>query len=186
MKIGKHALTLITALACVGAANGAEMTSPALTLRWDGTDASPVSLQNAAGEELLGAGRKSGGFFLAPGERGEGNRLRFTHIAPAGEGAWQFRTDTGETGMTVQTTHCGEYLAIRITKIEGLAPHATERLFFELQTADEKVRCLPLDYMTSERGHVARVLAARDALWEQSAANPPGGLKPSVRHRFIS
>ena len=88
MKIGKHALTLITALACVGAANGAEMTSPALTLRWDDTDASPVSLQNAAGEELLGAGRKSGGFFLAPDERGEGSRLRFTHIAPAGEGAW--------------------------------------------------------------------------------------------------
>ena len=171
----KRALTLFFALACLVAANGAEITSPALTLRFDEKDASPVSLRNAAGEELLVPSRNSGGFMIAPDERAEGSRLRFTRLAPAGEGAWQFRTDAGDASLTVQVTHGGEYLAFRITKMEGLAAHAAERLFFELQTADGKVRCVPLDYMTDERGHAARVLAARDALWEQSAANPLGG-----------
>ena len=47
----KHALALIAVLARLHAANAAEITS-ALTLRFDETDASPVSLRNAAGEEL--------------------------------------------------------------------------------------------------------------------------------------
>ena len=62
----KRALALIAVLACLDAANAAEITSPALTLRFDETDASPVSLRNAAGEELLAPSRKSGGFLLAP------------------------------------------------------------------------------------------------------------------------
>ena len=48
----KRALTLIAFLVCLGAVHAAEITSPALTLRFDETDASPVSLRNAAGEEL--------------------------------------------------------------------------------------------------------------------------------------
>lgn len=169
------AATQLFSLSGLACAERVDVSSPSLTLQFDTADGRPVSLRNAAGEELLSAPHSSGGFFFAAGDRASGDRRRFTHISKAGGDRWLFETEDCSESVTVEVTPAPQYLAFRIVGLKGISKHSSDRLFFELNTVAGRVRCLPLDYMTVERGHVGRILAVREALWEQSAANPLGG-----------
>ncbi|MCX7417863.1 MAG: hypothetical protein NTY25_15495 [Planctomycetia bacterium] len=168
-------VTHVLSLSGLAVAELVDVSSPGLVLQFDTADGRPVSLRNRSGEELLSSPKSSRGFFFASGDRATGTPRRLTHISKAGADCWLFQMEDRTESVTVQVTPGPEYLAFRIVKLEGVSNRSADRLFFELNTRAAQVRCLPLDYMTVDQGHAARILAVREALWEQSAANPLGG-----------
>ncbi|MBD0400597.1 hypothetical protein [Flammeovirga sp. EKP202] len=141
----------------------------ALTLTFD-AEAYPVSVKDADGNELLKSG-KSMGFYLLEMDK---TKRHFDKVEEVALNEYRFSMSGSEEQIIVRFAPKKHYTTLTFTALENF-PLKGERLFFNLNTENQGVQTLALDYMMyTDRRKRNKVEAERRSLWETSDSNPLG------------